>query len=114
MRALLLAAILLAAAGGPVAAQQRNVIAPYRFLPPDNHATSPLDQQKALLYQNQLQNQLRVEQLHQIDRTAEGAARLQETQRELNRVQGVLQPTPQAESQRPGSARFIPPNDQGP
>jgi hypothetical protein len=113
MRTIFLAAVLAVATALPAAAQ-RNVIAPYRFRPPDDHAVSPLDQQKALLYQNQLQNQLRVEQLHQIDRTAEGSRRLHATQHELNRVQGVLQPTPPAPPQRPSVSTFIPPNDRGP
>ena len=70
-----------------------NALAPYRFQPPPA-GLSPLEQQKALVYRSQIQNQLR--QLEQ-QRVLSGPKSvdpwlLQDTRRELDRMNGVVQP----------------------
>ena len=70
-----------------------NVITPYRFTPAPK-TMSPADEQKALNYRAQLQGQERdLEQLHS-DRSRNPFQRqmLNDTQNELNRVNGVLHP----------------------
>lgn len=70
-----------------------SALAPYRFQPPPAQL-SPLEQQKALMYRSQLQNQLR--QLEQ--QRALGGPRavdqhlLLDTRRELGRMNGVVRP----------------------
>lgn len=70
-----------------------DVLAPYRFAPPPSTLT-PLEQQKALKYRSELQNQLR--QLEQ-QRALGGPKavkpwQLQDTRRELDRMDGVVRP----------------------
>lgn len=70
-----------------------SALAPYRFQPPPTQL-SPLEQQKALMYRSQLQNQLR--QLEQ--QRALGGPRavdqhlLLDTRRELGRMNGLVRP----------------------
>jgi hypothetical protein len=87
-----LALLLLAA---PTQAEDRNIVAPFRFTGPVKELT-PLEQQRALAYRSQLQNQLR--ELDQGE--ARGRLdplvrrRLLDTRGELGRMDGVLTPKP--------------------
>jgi hypothetical protein len=92
---LALAAVALGAAVQAALAQvtDPNALAPYRFQPPPA-TLSPLEQQKALNYRSQVQSQLR--QLEQ-RRTLSGPSSidpraLMDTRRELDRMNGVVQP----------------------
>jgi hypothetical protein len=93
--ALALAAVALGATAQAAVAQvtDPNALAPYRFQPPPA-TLSPLEQQKALNYRSQVQSQLR--QLEQ-RRTLSGPSSidpraLMDTRRELDRMNGVVQP----------------------
>lgn len=97
IRPLFLAAIVAAIgfAPGPGEAQvtDPNALAPYRFVPPPS-TLSPLEQQKALRYRSEIQNQLR--QLEQ-QRALGGPNAvkpwdLQDTRRELDRMNEVVRP----------------------
>lgn len=102
-------------AGGSASAQsvERRVDAPFRFSSPSDRPVSGLDAEKGRSYQDQLRGQLRNEERHQIDRNAEGAARLRETRRELDRMDNVLRPGP-VTSPPPAVERHIPPSNRGP
>jgi hypothetical protein len=115
MRALLLAVLLASAPAAFAADVGRRVDAPYRFLPPDDRPTSPLDQEKARVYRDQLRDQLRSDQLNQIDRSASGTARLNETRRELNRMDNMLNtPTSPPSLPRTQSSQPLPVPNQNP
>lgn len=77
----------------PVHAGDRDVVTPYRFTGPTKELT-PLDQQRALTYQNQLQNQLR--ELDNADARGQlgpvQRRELLDTRREAGRMNGVLAP----------------------
>jgi hypothetical protein len=79
----------------PTRAEDRNVVAPFRFTGPTKELT-PLEQQRALTYRSQLQNQLREldqgEARGQLDPLAR--RRLLDTRGELGRMDGVLTPKP--------------------
>src|SRR5262249_24607109 len=93
----------------------RRVDAPYRFLAPDDRPTSPLDQEKARVYRDQLRDQLRNDQVNQIDRSASGTARLNETRRELNRMDNMLNtPTTPPSLGQTQSAQPLPVPNQNP
>lgn len=93
-RALLVALALLLLAA-PAQAGDPEVVAPFRFRGPAKELT-PLDQQRALTYQNQLRNQLR--ELDQDESRGRldplQRRRLLDTRGELGRMDGVLSPTP--------------------
>ena len=87
-----LALLLLAA---PTQAGDPNVVAPFRFTGPAKELT-PLEQQRALAYRSQLQNQLR--ELDQDEASGHldplARRRLLDTRGELGRMDGVLTPKP--------------------
>jgi hypothetical protein len=66
-----------------------------------------------MLYQQQLQTQQFNQQLHQIDRTAEGAVRLRETGRELDRMNNLIRSNPPPTATAAPPSGFIPPEDRG-
>lgn len=70
-----------------------NALAPYRFQPPPA-TLSPLEQQKALGYRSQIQSQLRqLEQQRAFNGPNSVDPRLlMDTRRELDRMNGVVQP----------------------
>jgi len=70
-----------------------NVITPYRFNPAPKQL-SPSDQQEALEYKGQLQNQERNLEQQQVQRSPNPFKRQQliDTQRELNRMNSILHP----------------------
>src|SRR5437868_1966060 len=106
---LLILVLLLALPLGAAAAQTpgRTVDAPFRFRPPDDRP-SGLDAQKALGYREGLRNQLRVEEQRDIGRSATGAERLQETRRELERMNRVLENEPAPSRALPTPAETAP------
>jgi hypothetical protein len=106
---LLVLVLLLALPLGAVAQTNpgRRVDAPFRFTPPDDRP-SGLDAQKALGYREGLRNQLRVEEQRDIGRSATGAERLQETRRELDRMNRVLENEPAPSRALPGPAETAP------
>lgn len=93
MRTILVLALL--AIGGVTAeAGDRNVLAPYRFEPAPE-ALSPIEQQRALDYRNQVQSQLRgLEQERRggVLRSPRVERRLMETRSELGRINRILEP----------------------
>ena len=71
-----------------------NALAPYRFQPPPQ-SLSPIEQQKALVYRSQIQNQLRqLEQQRQPPKGARDPLLLPQTRSELDRMNGVVQQKP--------------------
>lgn len=91
LKAILL--VMLALCGVSAHAGERNVLAPYRFEPPPR-TLSPVEQQRALDYRNQVQSQLR-----QLERQrARGPfdprqeQRLMETRGEFDRMKRILEP----------------------
>lgn len=72
----------------------RDVVTPYRFSPPPAARLAPADEQKALIYRDQLRNQAReLEMLQSQGRLgALGRQTLTDTQSELNRINRVLHP----------------------
>lgn len=93
MRTILLLALL---AIGATAAEagDRNVLAPYRFEPAPQ-ALSPIEQQRALDYRNQVQSQLReLEQERRggVPRSPRAERRLMDTRGELGRINRILEP----------------------
>jgi len=100
-----LVAIALALAAAPVRADDAEAVTPFRFSGPLKELT-PMDRQRALVYRNQLENQLRA--LEQSDQRGRldplGRRRLSETRGELNRVDKLLLlPPPSAGGAAPGS-----------
>ena len=109
LRRILLALCAGAVLAAPAAAGtlERRVDAPYRFSSPTDRPASGLDEEKARVYRDDLRNQLRREEMHDIGRTAPGAERLRETRRELERMNNTLnepRPMPPPAAQR--EARF--------
>lgn len=74
----------------PKAIQRPSVVAPYRYNPPPA-ALSPLDEQRARTYRNQLQGQVLDLQRQQADDPVAGR-HLLETQSELDRMNDLLTP----------------------
>jgi hypothetical protein len=92
----LLVALLAAAplAGSRSAAEEvRNEIAPYRFQPP-SQPSDALEQQKALIYRNQLDAQrLQLERNQTLQGfTLDRQRQIGDTNRELDRIDRILQP----------------------
>lgn len=93
MRAILVLALLLAGAAAAEAGD-RNVLAPYRFEPAPQ-TLSPVEQQRALDYRNQVQSQLReLEQERRggVLRSPRAERRLMDTRSELGRINRILEP----------------------
>lgn len=92
-RLLVISALLLTAAVAQ--AEEPSVLAPYRF-PPPAQTLSPAEQQRARTYRSQLQNQLNhLERQRATGRlTPREENRLQDTHRELDRMDRILQPEP--------------------
>jgi hypothetical protein len=93
------------AAAAPVRADDAKVVAPFRFTGPMKELT-PMDRERALVYRNQLEQDLRdLEQSDQRGRLDPlGRRRLSETRGELNRVNKLLLlPPPAAGGAAPGS-----------
>ena len=91
--ALLAIALLFLMASALIADERPSAIAPYRFLAPTNGPLNSLEQQKALAYRNELEAQrLRLER-NQSSKTfdLQGLRRLSDTNRELGRVDQLLQ-----------------------
>jgi len=80
----------LAEAGDP------DVVAPFRFRNPTQDVTTSADQQRAITYKNELDNQLReLDQDEQRGRLgALGRRQLLDTRGEASRMDGVLSPKP--------------------
>ncbi len=72
----------------------RSIVAPYRFSPPPTTKLAPADEEKALIYRDQLRNQAReLEALQSQGRLGPlGRQTLTDTHIELNRVDRVLHP----------------------
>ena len=72
----------------------RSVVTPYRFSPPPATKVAPADEQKALMYRDQLRNQARdLEMLKSQGRLgAVGQQTLIDTHSELNRIDRALHP----------------------
>jgi hypothetical protein len=107
MRLILLAIALLLPVSAGAADRGRTVDAPFRFTPPDDRP-SGLDAEKARSYREGLRNQLRVEEQRDIGRTATGSQRLEETRRELDRMNRVLQNEPSPPRALPAPAENAP------
>jgi hypothetical protein len=75
-----------------------SVVKPYLFNPPDR-PDNPLDQQKALIYRDQLRTQQRDLELRGAERRPLGADRLRETRRELFRMDNIINNRPPVETQ---------------
>jgi hypothetical protein len=91
---MILALMLLLSSGAAAQATDPNVLAPYRFQPAPQ-TLSPLEQQKALVYRNQVQNQLRqLEQQRQPPKGARDPLLLPQTRSELDRMNGLIQQQP--------------------
>jgi hypothetical protein len=87
-------ALMLLLPSGAAQATDPNVLAPYRFQPPPQ-SLSPLEQQKALVYRNQIQNQLRqLEQQRQPAMGARDPLLLPQTRSELDRMNGLVRQQP--------------------
>lgn len=69
-----------------------NIIAPYRYQPAPQRLT-PLEQQKALIYRNQVQNQLRTLENDDVKGNLNSFDQeiLRDTRSELFRMNGVLE-----------------------
>lgn len=78
----------------PPAPVIRDVVTPYRFSPPPATRLAPADEEKALIYRDQLRNQAReLEMLKSQGRLGTlDRQTLTDTQRELNRINRVLRP----------------------
>ena len=72
----------------------RDVVTPYRFSPPPATRLAPADEEKALIYRDQLRNQAReLEMLQSQGKLGTlGRQTLTDTQSELNRINRVLHP----------------------
>lgn len=72
----------------------RNVVTPYRFSPLPTTRPAPADEQKAIIYRNQLRNQEReLEMLQSQGRLGPlGRQTLTDTHSEINRINRVLHP----------------------
>lgn len=87
-------ALTLTLLAGAAHATEPNVLAPYRFQPAPQ-SLSPLEQQKALVYRSQIQNQLRqLEQQRQPGPGARDPLLLPQTRSELDRMNGLIQQQP--------------------
>jgi hypothetical protein len=111
----LLIGVLLLAASASAQTVGRRVEAPFRFRPPDDRPASGLDEQKALMYRDQLRSQQREQQSRDIGRTAAGSERLRETQTELDRMDRILNnPSARAAQGRSLSSTPLPVPNQNP
>ena len=98
MRSTILAAAMAVLSLGPQVALAQatdpNVLAPYRFEPAPQ-TLSPVEQQRALDYRNQVQSQLReLEQERRggVLRSPRAERRLMDTRSELGRINRILEP----------------------
>jgi hypothetical protein len=93
--ALLIATVALLPAAAAEAGDP-DVVAPFRFRSPTQDLATPAEQQRALSYQNELDNQLR--QLDQAEQRGQlgplGRRRLLDTRDETGRINGALGPKP--------------------
>ncbi len=72
----------------------RSIVVPYRFSPPPATRLAPADEEKALIYRDQLRNQARELDMLQSQGRLDplGRQTLIDTHSELNRVDRVLHP----------------------
>jgi hypothetical protein len=91
---LAVAALVACLSAAEAADNRRSVIAPFRFEGERDRPTSPLDEEKARSYREELRGQLRDQETRDIGRSATGAARLFETRRELGRMDSLLNSPP--------------------
>jgi len=93
---MLLIAIAVLLPAGLADAGDPDAVAPFRFRNPAQDVTTPADQQRAITYKNELDNQLReLDQDEQRGRLGPlGRRQLLDTRGEAGRMDGVLSPKP--------------------